>query len=182
VSLRSNILSYQETSGSRLLGWRSNVNDPNSLMNTESISTNVLSLGAGALQVFEAGQAPLLMSDNNFFVRPHHVLSAVKDVSAPGYLTYGPGQNYLPGSYQVDFFLRAPDPLGTMATIEVFDSQTNQVLASQDVLADHMTNGNDWTRITLHYAVSASDNRVEFRIYWHGTANMDISAIRVRLP
>jgi hypothetical protein len=182
VSLRSNILSYQETSGSRLLGWRSNVNDPNSLMNTESIVTNVLGLGAGAIHVFEAGQVPIQVDNNNYFARPHHVLSAVKELSTPGYMTLGPNQNYPTGKYAVDFFLRAPDPLGTMATIDVFDSQTNQVLASQDVLADLLTNGNDWTRITIHYEVSASDNRLEFRTYWHGTANMDISAIRVRLP
>ena len=90
VSLRSNILSYQETSGSKLLGWRSHVTDPNSLMNTESIATNVLGLGAGALQVFEAGQAPLQVGNNNYFVRPCHVLSAVKDLSAPGYMTLAP--------------------------------------------------------------------------------------------
>ena len=182
VSLRSNILSYQEASGSRLLGWRSNINDPNSLMNTESIATNVLGLGAGALQVFEAGQAPLRMSNNNYFIRPHHVLSAVKDVSAPGYLTNGPGLHYLPGSYQVDFFLRAPDPLGAMATVEVFDVQTNQVVASQEVLADYMTNENDWTRITLDYMVTNSDNRLEFRTYWYGAANIDVAAVRIHRP
>ena len=84
VSLRSNILSDQETSGSRLLGWRSNVSDPNSLINTESIAVNVLGLGAGAIHVFEAGQAPLQMENNNYFVRPHHVLSAVKEFTDPG--------------------------------------------------------------------------------------------------
>ena len=182
VSLRSNILSFQESNGSSFYGWRSNIRDPNSLMNTESIAANVLGLGANALQVFEAGQAPLQMSNNNYFVRPHHVLSAVKDVSAPGYLTYGPDLHYLPGYYEVDFFLRAPHPLGRMASIDVFDSQTNQVLASQDVLASTMAVGKDWTRITLNFSVTSLDSRLEFRAYWHGTADMDVAAVRVRKP
>ena len=52
VSLRSNILSYQETSGFRFLGWRSNVLNPKSLINTESIAINVLGFGACAIHVF----------------------------------------------------------------------------------------------------------------------------------
>jgi len=182
VSLRSNILSFQETSGSRLLGWRSNVSDPNSLINTESIAVNVLGLGAGAIHVFEAGQAPLQVENQNYFVRPYHVLSAVKELSTPGFMTLGPNQNYPAGTYAVDFFLRAPAPLQTMATIDVLDAQTNQVLVSQDVLAKDMIHGNDWTRITLNFTVTNSDNRLEFRTYWHGTADMDIAVVRVRKP
>jgi hypothetical protein len=182
VSLRSNILSCQERNGSSFYGWRSNIQDPNSLINTESIAANVLGLGAGALQVFEAGQAPLQMSNNNYFARPHHVLSAVKDLSIPGYLTYGPDLHYLPGYYEVDFFLRSPDPVGRMATIDVFDAQTNQVLASQDVLAGDLTIGNDWTRITLRVSITDPNSNLGFRTYWHGTANLDIGVIRVRLP
>lgn len=59
VSLRSNILSRQERRGDELLAWRSSVNDLGSLMNTETMSLNVMALGAGAVAVFEAGQPPL---------------------------------------------------------------------------------------------------------------------------
>jgi hypothetical protein len=182
VSLRSNILSFQETSGSRLLGWRSNVSDPNSLINTESIAINVLGLGAGAIHVFESGQEPLRVENQNNFVRLDHVLSAVKEFSNPGYMTLGPDQNYPPGSYVVDFFLRAPAPLQTMATIDVLDAQSNQVLVSRDIPASAFAVGNDWTRVTLNFTLTHSDNRMEFRTYWHGTANLDIAVIRVRKP
>jgi hypothetical protein len=182
VSLRSNILSYQETSGTRLLGWRSNVSDPNSLINTESIAINVLGLGAGAIHVLEAGQAPLQIGNNTYLLQPFHVVSAVKGVSTPGYLTLGPGQYYPLGTYAVDFFLHASNPLQTMATIDVLDAQTNQVLVSQDILASAMVDSKDWTRVTLNFTATNSDNRLEFRTYWHGTADMDIAVVRVRIP
>lgn len=182
VSLRSNILSNQERSGSSLYGWRSELKKSDTLINTESIAANVLGLGAGALHVYEAGQAPLQMSSNNYFVRPHHVLSAVLGESTPGFMTNGPQQNFDLGTYQVDFFLRAPAPAGSMATLTIVDAQNNQVLAAQDILAKSMIPGNDWTRITLEISVTNPSNRLAFQTYWYGTANLDIAAIRVRKP
>jgi hypothetical protein len=183
VSLRSRILSDQERSGSNLLGWRSRVDVSTTFfINTESTAVNVLALGAGAVDVFEAGKTPLQMSSSSYFIRPHNVLSAVQGVSSPGYMTYGPDHNYPVGTYLVDFLLRAPSPTGTMATIDIIDSQNNQILAARDVLGSSMTAGNDWTRVTLPISVTNSINSLEFRIYWYGTANMDIAAIRVRNP
>ena len=69
-----------------------------------------------------------------------------------------------------------------MATIDVLDTQTNQVLVSQDVQAKDMICGNDWTIISLNFTVTSSDNRLEFRTYWHGTADMDIAVVRVWKP
>jgi len=68
ISLRSVILSNQEKrgdekSGLEFMGWRSNIGDKGSLMNTESIAACALALGAGAKYVFEAGREPMKMDE-----------------------------------------------------------------------------------------------------------------------
>ncbi len=72
-------------------------------------------------------------------------------------MTFGPYQQYPPNAYLVDFFLRSPSPTGKMATIDVYDAQSGQILAS-------------------------INNSLEFRTYWYGAANMDVAAIRVHRP
>jgi hypothetical protein len=120
------------------------------------------------------------MADRNYYVRPHNVLSAVSGLSSPGHMTYGPYANVPAGSYQVDFFLRSPQPVGKMATLDVYDSNAGVVLASRDVQAADMVQGNDWTRITLNVPVTNARNSLEFRTWWWGTSNLDVAAIRVR--
>jgi hypothetical protein len=43
-----------------------------------------------------------------------------------------------------------------------------------------MATGNAWARVSVPVTVSSSSDQLEFRIQWHGAANMDASAIRVR--
>jgi len=59
IALRSNLLSFQEKSGSTPLGWRTDILNSNSLMNTETLAVSVLALGANATWVLEPGYAPL---------------------------------------------------------------------------------------------------------------------------
>jgi hypothetical protein len=181
VSLDSSILDNQEMSGTKPLGWRSDKNDANSLMNTESMAVGALALGARANSVFEPGVAPMTNDANNYFVRPYHALSAVTGLSQAGKMTAGPGFRAPAGTYQVDFLLRAPQPTGTVATVDVYDAVSNTVLASHDVGANEMATGNQWTMITLSaVTVPAGCNRIELRTTWPGTANLDVGPIRVR--
>lgn len=182
VSLRSNILSNQEKNDSNLYGWRTHIEKTDSLINTETIAINVLALGANSLYGFEAGQPPLQMEDHNYLVRSYNVLSAITGSSRPGYMTFGPYQQYPPNAYLADFFLRSESPIGKMATLNVYDAQSEQILASRDVRADEMAGGNDWSRFTLRFDVSNTDNSLEFRTYWHGEADLDVAIIRVRRP
>jgi hypothetical protein len=180
VSLRSDIISNQETNGSSLLGWRTGIGDANSLINTETTAVNTLALGVNCKYVFEAGRSPLFMNDNNYFLRPHNALSAVNGLSAPGHMTYGPYWNFAPGSYQAEFLLRVPSPSGQVATLDVYDANTGTFLAQRAVFASDLLTGNQWTRITLNFTVTNPSNSLEFRTWWHGGPNMDVAYIRVR--
>lgn len=123
-------------------------------MSTEGTATAVLALGAGAVHVLEAGVAPIQMANNNYYLRvdvehgspvDQYVLSAVKGVkneSQPGFMAYGPYWQYPQGSYTVDFFLRAPAPVGKMATVEVYDANSSQFLAQKDVQANELAGNN----------------------------------------
>jgi len=179
VSLRSNILSNQEVKSGNFLGWRTGIYDLNTLINTETISVNVLALGAGAMHTFEAGKKPLFMNNKKYFIRPHNVLSAVTGLSSSGHMTFGPYWSYPKGSYRVDFILRAPSPIDKMANIEVYDFKNNKILASKDIYASDMASNNNWKKFSLYFNLENSNNILEFRTYWYGSSNMDISVIRV---
>ena len=144
------------------------------------------------MHVLEAGVAPLQMANNNYYLRvaeehgdpvDQYVLSAVKGVaveSKAGFMTYGPYWQYPLGSYTVDFFLRAPAPTGKMATVEVYNANNGQFLAQKAVQANELADNNAWSRISLPITVTDVNNRLEFRVYWHGTTNLDVAAIRIR--
>jgi hypothetical protein len=180
VSLRSTIISNQERDGKAFLGWRSHTQDPRAFINTESTVINALSLGAGALHAFEPGAPPLKIGGDSYFLRPYHAISAVAGVSSPGYLSLGPDIAYPEGHYRVDFLLRAPSPSGRMALVDVHDVHGDRALASLFIEASSLNTDNTWTRFTLPITVDGQEKVLAFRIYWYGTANLDISAIRVR--
>jgi hypothetical protein len=124
---------------------------------------------------------PLSNDPNGYFLRPYHALSAVGSAgSTPGYMTRGPGFTAPPGTYAIDFRLRAPSPTGTVATISVYDSATKTVLATHDVAAAEMTPGNLWTQLTLTPIVPSGCHTIELRTYWTGTGNLDVGPVRVR--
>lgn len=180
LSLRSHIISNQKKSGSNLYGWTSGINQHGTLENTESIASNVLALGSGGYASYEAGQSPLNMNNNNYFMRPYNVLSAVTSLSTAGYMTFGPYHKFANSNYTVDYFLRAPNPAGTMAHLSVYDASSGFILAQTEATASQFASNNQWTRISLPVSVSSASNSLEFRTWWYGTANMDIAYISLR--
>jgi hypothetical protein len=178
VQQRSILLSRQEYSGSTPLGWRDLITDSTSLMNTENIAVGILALGTGGKRAYEVGRSPM-SSNNNYFLRPYNVLSAVKSLSSAGHMAYGPYRNFATGSYTADYLLRAPIPVGKMATVDVYDSNSGALLATRDVNASDFV-GNAWSKISLGFSTSNPNNRLEFRIYWYNTANMDAAYIQIR--
>jgi hypothetical protein len=180
VHQRSAILSNQEYSGSTPIGWRTSITDPNSLINTETVSVAVLALGAAAKWTFEVGRLPMSSNNNNYFLRPYNVLSAVNSLSSAGHMAFGPYRNFPTGTYTADYLLRAPAPSGKMATVDVYDSNSGALLATRDVNASDFEAGNTWTKISLGFSTDNGNNSLEFRIYWYNTANMDAAYIQVR--
>ena len=180
VDQRSALLSSQEYSGATPIGWRSSITDANSLINTESVAVGALALGAGAQLSFEVGYSPMSNSNNNYFLRSYHVLSAVESLSSAGFMSYGPYRTLPTGNYSAAYLLRSPAPSGTMATVSVYDSNSGSLLATKNLNASDFSSNNRWTKVSLDFATGNNSNSLEFRIYWHDTANMDAAYIQVR--
>ncbi len=177
----------QEDSGASI-GWVTNVPPGTSLINTETVAAEVLGLGARSNSVLEPGVAPPSSDPNGYFLRPYHALSAVvldEGGSQPGYITKGPGFQAPPGSYEVDFRLRAPAPSAGVVTVSVYDDVSQAILATHDVTAAELLDAdgganNTWVEVTVNVTVTAPCNQLELRTYWHGGSNLDVGPIRVR--
>ncbi|MCS7062265.1 MAG: hypothetical protein RMN25_14050 [Anaerolineae bacterium] len=182
VSLRSAILDHQERRGDVLLGWRTSINDPTSLINTETTAANVLALGAGALDTFEAGQAPLTVKANGYIRQTPHVLSAVVGATRPGLLIDGPSWPYAPGRYRVEFVLRAKAPRGQLATVEVYDPRAQRALVNRQVTSTDFSAADAWVRVVLFVNLTNADSHLDFRLRWHGEDDLDVACIRVVRP
>ena len=79
----------------------------------------------------------------------------------------------------MDFFLRSPKPCSETAEVDVFDTDSNQVIASKKVSAGDMTSGNQWTKITVPVQLK-NNHRLDFRVHWAGKCNLDVGTIRIR--
>lgn len=180
MSIRSNLLSLQERDSSgALLGWKTGIGSPGTLMNTEAISTVVLALGADAKWVFEPGYDPLHSDPGNYVLQPYNVLSAVPGLSIPDYMAFGPYWTLDPGTYAVDFSLRTSDngSGARLVTVDVYDGTASLKLAT--ITAAMMPANNQWLRYRLTTDIENSSNRMEFRVYWYGEHSLDLGPIRV---
>ncbi len=180
ISIRSKILDNQVVNGSALLGWITDIGNSGSLINTETTSAQILGLGAGGRYAFEAGRAPMAFSNNNYFVRPQNWISAVIGQSTAGTLVFGPSMKFPVGAMTVDFFLRAPTPVGTVAGLDIYDGSSDTVLALHTVTASEIRQGNIWTKITVSTSVTNLNNSLQFRVYWPGGSNLDVAYVQVR--
>ncbi len=180
VSLRIILLNTLEQQGSQSYGWVSQIGEPHSFINTETIAANVLALGAGGIVSYEAGKPPLHMNNGNFLMQPYHALAAIVGRSRPGYMTYGPYQQQSLGIHMVDFYIRAPYPVNGIAHLDVRDAMSGLILAQRDVNAADLLPGNEWTRISMQFLVWNPFNSLEFRTWWQGKAPMEIAYIQLR--
>lgn len=58
---------------------------------------------------------------------------------------------------------------------------TGGFLAQTDVQAHELAGNNAWSRISLPITVTDTNNRLEFRGYRHGTANLHVAALRISI-
>ena len=179
ISLRSAILSEQQLANGVEIGWLTGRNDDTSLINTETTSISVLALCANARICLEAGLSPMY-TPSGYFYRPYNALSAVTGLSPTGYMVYGPYMNIATGSYTADFFLRTPTPGSLSVTLDVHDSNAQQVLGSNVVTGSQFASNNQWGRYSVGFTVTNPGNSMEFRVFWGGQENLDVSAIRIR--
>lgn len=181
MSLRSQILNNQEKDDSgNFLGWISNIGVYTSLINTEGVSVNSLALGANSIFVFEADSSPMLVG-NGFFKREYHAVSAVVGLSFPGYISFGPNVTLSSGNFTIQFCLRAPNPINNIAVVDIFDVTDSRVIGSMVLGVNHfLAIPNQWNLIELSVSISAEMHSYEFRTYWNGKSNLDMSYVRVK--
>lgn len=180
VHLRSLILSNQERSNGTLIGWRTSLKSPAHVINTETVTANVLGLGAGGRWAFEVDQSPMQFASNNYFVRPHNVISAVAGLSIPGHIAYPSYARFPTGNMTVEYHMRAPSPTGTIAVVDVRDVKSGETLGRRAVASSDVRRGNLWTKISLPVNVSNPSNVLEFRIYWTGATSLEIAHVQIR--
>ena len=58
--------------------------------------------------------------------------------------------------------------------------RSDAMLAVKDVGVAELAPGNDWALVSLDVAVPAPCNSLEFRVFWHGAANVDVAFVRAR--
>ena len=121
-----------------------------------------------------------MSTPSGYFYRPYNVLSAVTGLSPTAYMVYGPYMKISTGSYTADFFLRTPTPGSLSVTLDVHDANAQQVLGSNVVSGNQFAANNEWGRYSVGFTVSNPGNSMEFRVFWGGQENLDVSAIRIR--
>lgn len=179
ISLKSDIISSQQFDSQGPIGWRTSRSESNSLINTETTSIHALALGASAKYSFEPGRWPL-STPTGFYLRSYNVLSAVKGLSPSGTMSFGPYFNLPTGSYTADFYVRSSDSAGTIASLDVHDSNVGATLAVAYLTDNNLPANDQWARFSLPVSVGNQSNSLEFRIYWTGSSNLDVAAIRLR--
>lgn len=117
-----------------------------------------------------------------------HGQTAVAQVNldGAGFLTYGPYLKLAPGAYRLEMtYTSSASPQETAGKQDIAANRFGQV----EVLAEKTlqgTGGQPATTSTIFHtpqAAGTSNNRYEFRTYWDGTADMQVSAISLhRLP
>jgi hypothetical protein len=148
-------------------------------------------LGAGALHTYEASHSPLHTTSNttNFYKRIYNVISAVvvdaQKTSYPDYLIYGPYASLSTGKYSVEFIIRSPEnslPVNEcVIQLDIYNSITNIVLNTVNVMGTDFNVGNLWVSKTLYFELTNDViNTLEYRVFWTGLVNVDVSVIRVR--
>jgi len=178
MSLHAALLELQERSADgKRLGWRTGTIG-RALINTETTSLAVLALGAYASWVLEPGYEPLSSAAGNYR-HEHETLSAVAGQSVLGHAVFGPFWTLEPGTYDVEFALRTPAARveSPLATLDVYDGTT--VVATKIIEGTDAPTGNQWRRYRLTAGITNASNRTEFRVFWHGAYDLEVSSIRV---
>eukprot|EP01098_Paradermamoeba_levis_P002735 TRINITY_DN131_c0_g1_i1.p1 TRINITY_DN131_c0_g1~~TRINITY_DN131_c0_g1_i1.p1 ORF type:complete len:450 (-),score=114.98 TRINITY_DN131_c0_g1_i1:53-1348(-) len=180
ISLNSTLLANQEKHGGNPTGWRSNINEEGSLINTESVALGALALGGGGVLTYQAGFHPLQSAGgHDYEVHPDGVFSAVVGKSKEGHMTYGPHDHLEPANYVVDFYLRSSAPGGGgVAHVDVYDSKTDSILGDLEVNDYDLAPG-QWGRFSVNISLEG-ENDLEYRAWWRGGCDLDIALIQIR--
>ncbi len=110
--------------------------------------------------------------------------SATVALDATGYLTYGPYLTRLPvGAYQVTWRMLIDNNTAdnaSIVTLDVYNTDTSQVLASQTVTRQQFASANVYQNFVMSFNYATTGQRLEFRTYWLDTAYLKLDYVDVR--
>ena len=106
-------------------------------------------------------------------------------IDAPNkHMVYGPYDNSLPaGPNTAEFRIKVDnntpnnDPI---VDIDVRNATTGQTLASRTITRQQFPIAGDYTNFTLPFTLSADNQSLELRIYWHGTSYTKVDWVSVQ--
>lgn len=109
---------------------------------------------------------------------------AKKGEDKPEHMIFGPYvKNLPPGDNAAEFSMqRSGDALDTdeIATIDVYDSVGQQVLAEKKVLAKDLPKKDEFISIRLPFTLKSSNHSLETRVYWSGKSQLKIDWISIQ--
>jgi hypothetical protein len=100
----------------------------------------------------------------------------------PEYMAFGPYQAFPKGPVDVDFAMRltsAVPPESEVATIDIYNKSTEAPLATRVIKAKDLARPGQWGHVALG-ADLPNGNNMEFRVHWHGSADLDLGWITAR--
>ncbi len=104
--------------------------------------------------------------DKNYFVYPYNAVSAVNQLSLPGYISYGPYITLPAGNYEVEFLVRStPLIQGPIANLSVVAGNTTYVaqeLHSNNISVEQY---DKWIRKKLRFNLGQNTNNLEVKVY-----------------
>ncbi len=106
---------------------------------------------------------------------------ATEGTATTGALAYGPYVGLIPGRYRAMYALRlaAADPVGKVATVEVYSSTAGGPLASRDVEASEFAGPEAYQEFTLDLEIPWALGDVEYRVLAHGPARLMADRVQV---
>jgi F5/8 type C domain. len=106
-------------------------------------------------------------------------------IDAPNqHMVYGPYSTAVPaGSHTAEFRMKVDNNTANndpIVDIDVRNATTGQVLASQTLTRLQFPVASNYTNFTLPFTLSANNQSLELRIFWHGTSYVKVDWVAVQ--
>ena len=101
-----------------------------------------------------------------------------------GHLIFGPYRNYPQGEYRVDYRLKTNDnkTLEVVAHIDVCTNRGGTIFTERDIRGTEFLEEGKYQIFSLNFCNPDSHNRLEFRAFFTGKADLWVDRIIVNAP
>jgi len=143
---------------------------------SRALNYHVSELGAGVGEMIEDEEA-----------LEGRARKASKEKTPAGYLVYGPYVNLLNGEYKAIFRLKVSGAAGAAAgglvTLDVVADEARRHFAKRTLTGEDLPDSDGWIEKEIPFEIVKDDGyRVEFRLYYHGGADVVVDSVRLSMP